>query len=128
MSLQPYAVRLSTPAVKVLAGLPEHTEETVRDLLDTAAPAPWDPDDPEGDDVRIASAGRLSVIHFANRLLRHLSVLDIVRLNLPERPAALRAAGVLEGIAARVGLTTACPPKRWPRCSGPPAPRPSSCS
>ncbi|WP_327380571.1 hypothetical protein [Streptomyces sp. NBC_01207] len=40
----------------------------------------WDPDDPEGEDVRIASAGRLSVIYFANRPLRHLSVLDIVWL------------------------------------------------
>ncbi|WP_405444694.1 hypothetical protein [Streptomyces erythrochromogenes] len=40
----------------------------------------WDPDDPEGEDVRIASAGRLSVIYFANRMLRHLSVLDIVWL------------------------------------------------
>ncbi|MFD5575234.1 MULTISPECIES: hypothetical protein [Streptomyces] len=40
----------------------------------------WDPEDPEGEDVRIASAGRLSVIYFANRALRHLSVLDIVWL------------------------------------------------
>ncbi|MCX4960064.1 hypothetical protein [Streptomyces virginiae] len=85
--MPPYAVRLSTPAAKVLAELPElpeHAEETVWDLLDAAAADPWgfrqwDPDDPEGEDVRIASAGRLSVIYFANRPLRHLSVLDIVR-------------------------------------------------
>ncbi|MER7541111.1 hypothetical protein ABTX77_41180 [Streptomyces sp. NPDC097704] len=80
-----YAVRFSTPAAKVLAGLPEHAEETVWDLLDAAAADPWgypqwDPDDPEGEDVRIASAGRLSAIYFVNRALRHLSVLDIVWL------------------------------------------------
>nr|WTA23957.1 hypothetical protein OG365_38595 [Streptomyces sp. NBC_00853] len=64
MSRPPYAVRLSTPAAKVLGELPEHAEETAWDLLDAAAAAPWgfrqwDPDDPEGEDVRIASAGRL---------------------------------------------------------------------
>ncbi|QTI42250.1 hypothetical protein [Streptomyces nojiriensis] len=85
MSLPPYAVRLSTPAAKVLAELPEHAEETVWDLLDAAAAAPWgfrqwDADDAEGEDVRIASAGQLSVIYFANRAMRHLSVLDIVWL------------------------------------------------
>ncbi|WP_406511205.1 hypothetical protein OG851_01205 [Streptomyces sp. NBC_00161] len=85
MSLPPYAVRLSTPAAKVLAELPEHAEETVWDLLDAAAAEPWgfrqwDPDDLEGEDVRIASAGRLSVVYFANRPLRHLSVLEIVWL------------------------------------------------
>ncbi|MER7828060.1 hypothetical protein ABTX85_36510 [Streptomyces sp. NPDC096097] len=85
MSPSPYAVRLSPPAAKVLAELPEHAEETVWDLLDAAAAAPWgfrqwDPDDIEGEDVRIASAGQLSVIYFANRMLRHLSVLDIVWL------------------------------------------------
>lgn len=82
---QPYAVRLSAQATKVLAALPEHAEETVWDVLDAAAGAPWgypqwDPDDPEGEDVRIASVGQLSVIYFANRTLRHLSVLDIVWL------------------------------------------------
>ncbi|MFD0196979.1 hypothetical protein ACWHAN_26085 [Streptomyces albidoflavus] len=82
---QPYAVRLSAQAAKVLAALPEHAEETVWDVLDAAAGAPWgypqwDPDDPEGEDIRIASVGQLSVIYFANRALRHLSVLDIVWL------------------------------------------------
>ncbi|MFF6787458.1 hypothetical protein ACFY9C_00055 [Streptomyces filamentosus] len=82
---QPYAVRLSAQAAKVLDILPEHAEETAWDLLDAAAGAPWgysqwDTGDPEGEDVRIASAGRLSVIYFANRTLRHLSVLDIVWL------------------------------------------------
>ncbi|WP_406226646.1 hypothetical protein OH723_32050 (plasmid) [Streptomyces albidoflavus] len=82
---QPYAVRLSAQAAKALAALPEHAEETVWDVLDAATGAPWgypqwDPDDPEGEDVRIASVGQLSVIYFANRALRHLSVLDIVWL------------------------------------------------
>jgi hypothetical protein len=36
--------------------------------------------DPEGEDVRIASVGQLSVIFFANRAPRHLSVLDIAWL------------------------------------------------
>ncbi|MFF3676005.1 hypothetical protein ACFYYS_18795 [Streptomyces sp. NPDC002120] len=53
MNLQPYAVRFSTPAAKVLAELPERAEEKVCDLLD-------------------------AVICFANRELRHLPVLDIV--------------------------------------------------
>lgn len=40
----------------------------------------WDAGDPEGEDVRIASVGQLSVIFFANRVMRHVSVLDIVWL------------------------------------------------
>ncbi|WP_234343743.1 hypothetical protein [Streptomyces sp. WM6372] len=88
MSLRPYTVRISSPAAKILAALPEHAEETVWDLRDAAAADPWgcrqwDPADPEGEDVRIASAGRLSVIHFVNRPLRHLSVLDIIWLGWP---------------------------------------------
>ena len=82
---QPYAVRLSAQAAKVLTTLPAHAEETAWDILDAAAGAPWgypqwDTGDPEGEDVRIASVGQLSVIYFANRALRHLSVLDIVWL------------------------------------------------
>ncbi|MFF7191400.1 hypothetical protein ACFZAR_40850 [Streptomyces sp. NPDC008222] len=85
MTGQPYAVRLSPATVKVLAGLPEHAEEMVWDVLDAAAANPWgfrqwDAGDPEGEDVRIASVGQLSVVYFANRALRHLSVLDIVWL------------------------------------------------
>ncbi|WP_328834905.1 hypothetical protein [Streptomyces europaeiscabiei] len=85
MSGQPYPVRLSPPAVKVLDALPEHAEQMVWDVLDAAAGNPWgfpqwDEGDPEGEDVRIASVGQLSVIFFANRALRHLSVLDIVWL------------------------------------------------
>ncbi|MFG2134841.1 hypothetical protein ACGFNV_44840 [Streptomyces sp. NPDC048751] len=58
------------------------------DVLDAAAGAPWgfpqwDAGGPEGEDVRIASVGQLSVIYFANRALRHLSVPDIVWLGQP---------------------------------------------
>lgn len=82
---QPYAIRISAQAAKVLSVLPDHAEETVWDVLDAAAANPWgftqwDADDPEGEDIRIASVGQLSVIFFANRTLRHLSVLDIVWL------------------------------------------------
>ncbi|MEU6670072.1 hypothetical protein [Streptomyces sp. NPDC046727] len=85
MTGQPHAVRLSPPAAKVLTALPEDAEQMVWDLLDAAAGSPsgfpqWDAGDPEGEDVRIASVGQLSVIYFANRALRHLSVLDIVWL------------------------------------------------
>ncbi|WP_329537346.1 hypothetical protein OG568_53880 (plasmid) [Streptomyces sp. NBC_01450] len=85
MSSQPYVVRLSPPAAKVLAGLPEHAEQMVWDVLDAATGNPWgfpqwDAGDPEGEDVRVASVGQLSVIFFANRALRRLSVLDIVWL------------------------------------------------
>ncbi|MFD8650816.1 MULTISPECIES: hypothetical protein [Streptomyces] len=83
MTGQPYAVRLSPPAAKVLAALPEHAEQMVWDVLDAAAGNPsgfpqQNASDPE--DVRIASVGQLSVIFFANRARRHLSVLDIVWL------------------------------------------------
>jgi hypothetical protein len=82
---RPYAVRLSAPAAKVLAALPEHAEQMAWDVLDAATGAPrgypqWDADDSEGEDIRIASVGQLSVTYFANRPLRHLSVLDIVWL------------------------------------------------
>ncbi|GAA2971979.1 hypothetical protein GCM10010446_65760 [Streptomyces enissocaesilis] len=61
---QPYAVRLSPPAAKVLDALPEHVEQMAWDVLDAAAGHPWgfpqwDADDPEGEDVRIASVGHL---------------------------------------------------------------------
>lgn len=80
---QPYAVRLSPPAAKVLDALPEHAEQMVWDVLDAAAGNPWgfpqwDAGDPEGEDVRTASTGQLSVVYVINRLTRHLSVLDIV--------------------------------------------------
>ncbi|MEU4065105.1 hypothetical protein AB0F25_22265 [Streptomyces wedmorensis] len=81
----PYAVRLTPQAAKTLTALPESAEQTAWHLLDAAAAEPWgfpqwNPGDPEGDDVRIASIGRLSVIYWINRPMHRLSVLDIVWL------------------------------------------------
>jgi len=82
---EPWAVRLSAQAAKTLTELPEHAKETVRDVLDIAVRSPWgwpqwNAGDPEGEDVRAASVGQLSVVYVINRLTRHLSVLDIVWL------------------------------------------------
>ncbi|MCM2394421.1 hypothetical protein [Streptomyces albipurpureus] len=79
----PWAVRLSAQAAKTLTELPEHATEMVRDVLDIAARSPWgwpqwNAGDPEGEDVRAASVGQLSVVYVINRLTRHLSVLDII--------------------------------------------------
>ncbi|WP_329529504.1 hypothetical protein [Streptomyces sp. NBC_01462] len=85
MTDAPWGVRLSAQAAKVLAELPESATEMVRDVLDLAVRTPWgwpqwNAGDPEGEDVRAASIGQLSVVYFINRPLRHLSVLDIVWL------------------------------------------------
>ncbi|MGW5679543.1 hypothetical protein ACWEV4_31455 [Streptomyces sp. NPDC003860] len=82
---QPYAVRFSAPAAKVLGTLPEHVEDMVWDVLDAAAADPWgfrqwNTDDPEGEDVRHASVGQLSLTYWVNRPLRRLSVLTITWL------------------------------------------------
>ncbi|MER7833858.1 MULTISPECIES: hypothetical protein [unclassified Streptomyces] len=85
MTGAPWAVRLSVEAAKTLTDLPDHAKETVRDVLDIAARSPWgwpqwDAGDPEGEDIRAASVGQLSVVYVINRLTRSLSVLDIVWL------------------------------------------------
>ncbi|MFD4392636.1 hypothetical protein [Streptomyces sp. NPDC058495] len=85
MTGQPYAVRFSAPAAKVLDDLPEHAEDTVWDVLDAAAADPWgfrqfNADDPEGEDVRHATVGQLSLTYWVNRPLRRLSVLAITWL------------------------------------------------
>ncbi|MFJ3762487.1 hypothetical protein [Streptomyces sp. NPDC090080] len=85
MTAQPYAVRFSAPAAKVLDALPEHAEDTVWDVLDAAAADPWgfrqfNADDPEGEDVRYASVGQLSLTYWVNRPRRRLSVLTITWL------------------------------------------------
>ncbi|MET8411127.1 hypothetical protein ABZV34_24000 [Streptomyces sp. NPDC005195] len=85
MTGTPWGVRLSPQAAKVVAELPEAATQMVRDVLDLAAWTPWgwpqwNSGDIEGEDVRAASIGQLSVIYFINRPLRHLSVLDIVWL------------------------------------------------
>ncbi|MCZ4101045.1 hypothetical protein [Streptomyces sp. H39-C1] len=83
MTGEPWAVRLSAQAAKTLIELPEHAKEMVRDVLDIAVRSPWgwprwNAGDPEGEDVRAASVGQLSVVYVINRLTRHLSVLDII--------------------------------------------------
>ncbi|MFI5805008.1 hypothetical protein [Streptomyces sp. NPDC051561] len=85
MTAQPYAVRFSPAAAKTLDTVPEHAEDTVWDILDGAAAAPWgfrqwNVEDPEGDDVRYASVGQLSLTYWVNRPLRRLTVLNIVWL------------------------------------------------
>ncbi|MFG2569158.1 hypothetical protein ACGFR6_27495 [Streptomyces sp. NPDC048567] len=85
MTEQPYAVRFSAPAAKALTTLPEHIEDTVWDVLDAAAGNPWgfqqwNADDPEGEDVRHASVGQLSLTYWINRPLCRLSVLTITCL------------------------------------------------
>lgn len=85
MTGQPYAIRFSTPAAKALASLPEHAEGMVWDILDAAAADPWgfhqwNPGDPEGRDVRLASVGRLSLTYWINRPLHRLSVLNVLWL------------------------------------------------
>ncbi|WP_103529061.1 hypothetical protein [Streptomyces sp. SM12] len=85
MTGQPYAVRISAPAAKVLDTLPEHAEDTAWDVLDAAAADPWgfrqfNTDDPEGKDVRHATVGQLSLTYWVNRPLRRLSVLTITWL------------------------------------------------
>ncbi|GAA3381259.1 hypothetical protein GCM10020367_71840 [Streptomyces sannanensis] len=82
MTDQPWAVRLSPQAAKTLTELPEHAKGMVRDVLDIAVRSPWgwpqwNAGDPEGEDVRAASVGQLSVVYVINRLTRRLSVLDI---------------------------------------------------
>ncbi len=78
-------MRLSAQAAKVLTELPAPATEMVRDVLDIAVRSPWgwpqwNAGDPEGEDVRAASIGQLSVVYVINRLTRTLSVLDIVWL------------------------------------------------
>lgn len=58
-------------------------EGMVRDVLDIAVRSPWgwpqwNAGDPEGEDVRAASVGQLSVVYVINRLARRLPVLEIV--------------------------------------------------
>lgn len=85
MSGQPYAVRVSAPAAKVLDALPEHAADTVWDILAAAAADPWgfgqfDTDDDEGEDVRYAAVGQLSLTYWINRSLHSLTALNIVWL------------------------------------------------
>ncbi|WP_331731010.1 hypothetical protein OG933_45490 (plasmid) [Streptomyces sp. NBC_00016] len=83
MTDQAWTVRLSPQAANVLTELPAPAKEMVRDVLDIAVRSPWgwpqwNAGDPEGEDVRAASIGQLSVVYVINRLTRRLSVLDVV--------------------------------------------------
>ncbi|WP_331740015.1 hypothetical protein OG613_45080 (plasmid) [Streptomyces sp. NBC_00015] len=83
MTGQPWTVRLFPQAAKVLTELPALAKEMVRDILDIAARSPWgwpqwNAGDPEGEDVRAASIGQLSVVYVINQLTLRLSVLDVV--------------------------------------------------
>nr|WP_203643350.1 hypothetical protein [Streptomyces sp. SID14478] len=83
--MSPYAVRVSAPAAKVLDALPEHAEDIVWDILAAAAADPWgfrrfDTDDEEGEDVRYAAVGQLSLTYWINRPLQSMTVLNIVWL------------------------------------------------
>ncbi|MFD7186239.1 hypothetical protein ACFRAI_22190 [Streptomyces sp. NPDC056637] len=85
MNPAPYAVRVSAPAAKLLDVLPEHAVDTVWDILAAAAADPWgfqqfDTDDDEGEDVRYAAVGQLSVTYWINRPLHSLTVLNVVWL------------------------------------------------
>ncbi|WP_406083575.1 hypothetical protein [Streptomyces virginiae] len=67
MTGRPWAVRLSPQAARTLAELPDPARGMVRDVLDVAVRSPWgrppgNASDPEGEDVRAASVGRLSVL------------------------------------------------------------------
>ncbi|MEU7149166.1 hypothetical protein AB0B15_14190 [Streptomyces sp. NPDC045456] len=55
----------------------EHVRETVRDILDIAGRNPWgwpqwDDTDPEGEDIRCASVGKVVLVYSINRARRHL--------------------------------------------------------
>lgn len=85
MSPSPYAVRVSAPTSKALDSLPEHVVDTVWDILAAAAADPWgfrqfDTEDDEGEDVRYAAVGQLSLTYWINRPLHSLTVLNIVWL------------------------------------------------
>jgi hypothetical protein len=80
-----WPARLSPKAAKVLAGLPAHAQENVRDLLDIASRTPWgwpvwDATDPDGEDLRTAAVGPLTVVYWVNRAAQRLHVIDIVWL------------------------------------------------
>ncbi|MEU2287894.1 hypothetical protein ABZ614_39325 [Streptomyces sp. NPDC013178] len=85
MTGEPWPARLSPQASKVLAELPPHAAEMLRDVLDIASRDPWtwppfDARDPEGEDVRAAAVGQLTAVYWVNRAAARLYVVDIVWL------------------------------------------------
>ncbi|MEU9133027.1 hypothetical protein AB0D08_33845 [Kitasatospora sp. NPDC048540] len=78
-----WPARLSPQAAKVLVDLPAPVQEMVRDVLDIASRTPWgwpqwDSTDPEGEDVRTAAIGPLTVVYWTNRARSRLHVIEIV--------------------------------------------------
>ncbi len=86
MSTDPtWRVRLSPQASKTLTGLPGHAVQMVKDVLDLAQRAPfgfpqWNTSDPEGEPLRAAAVGQLSLVYWINEPTRTLGVLEIVWL------------------------------------------------
>ena len=83
MSDDTWRVRLSPQASKTLSELPDHAVQMVRDVLDLARRAPWgfpvwNPADAEGEDLRAAAVGQLTVVYWINQPTLTLGVLDIV--------------------------------------------------
>ncbi|MFD3941049.1 hypothetical protein ACFWSF_40375 [Streptomyces sp. NPDC058611] len=78
-----WPARLSPEAAKIVTGLPAAAQELVRDVLDIAARDPWsfppfNVRDPEGEDVRSASIGQLTVVYWINRPAGRLYIVDII--------------------------------------------------
>ncbi|MET8631040.1 hypothetical protein ABZW30_46430 [Kitasatospora sp. NPDC004669] len=85
MSDRVWPARLSPQAAKTFAELPPHARQMVADLLDIASRTPWgwpqwDATDVEGEDIRSASIGQLSLVYLVNRPAGRLHVIDIVWL------------------------------------------------
>ncbi|GAA1240554.1 hypothetical protein GCM10009665_34270 [Kitasatospora nipponensis] len=85
MTARPWPTRLSPQAAKTLSALPQPARELVRDVLDIAARTPWgwpqwDSTDLDGEDVRCASVGPLTVVYLVNRGAERLHVIDVVWL------------------------------------------------
>ncbi|MFM9499798.1 hypothetical protein ACKI1Q_40205 [Streptomyces galilaeus] len=81
----PWPARLSTQSAAVAGELPAHAREMLRDVLDIAGRDPWsfppfDVRDPEGEDVRSAAVGQLTVIYWINRTAGRLYVVDVIWL------------------------------------------------
>ncbi|GAA2749904.1 MULTISPECIES: hypothetical protein [Kitasatospora] len=85
MNDQVWPVRLSPQAAKTFAALPAHAQQLVRDVLDIASRTPWgwpqwDATDPEGESVRCASVGQVSLVYLVNSVAGRLYVIDVVWL------------------------------------------------
>ncbi|MFF3518196.1 hypothetical protein [Streptomyces sp. NPDC002573] len=80
-----FSARLSPKARDFLTALSDHAQRIVGDVLDIADRDPWsfppfDSRDPEGENVRSASVGQLSIVYWINRQAGRLYGVDIVWL------------------------------------------------